>query len=157
MPELAVSSPLIPAAQYEQIMKTMPIFCVDWLIRKDNKYLLLRRKQQPMAGYYWHIGGRLRLGESIGEAANRIQSREIGRFCGMGRMIGFSNYMFENTEDARATHTPAITYLVDVDEFFLPKLDDTESGHIWTSSLPVEFVKQTHLINNEQLTYLDII
>ena len=148
---------MIPDEQYNQILKSMPIFCVDWLIRCGDKYLLLQRTQQPLKGRYWHIGGRLRMDETIEEAAIRLQTRELGRYCGVGRFLGFSNYMFEKCEDARATHTPAITYLVDVNEFFIPKLDDTESGHIWTTSLPEDFVKQTQLVTNAQLKYLDLV
>ena len=65
--------------------------------------------------------------------------------------------MFEKTEDARATHTPAITYLVDVHEMFAPKLSETESVAIWTTSLPEDFVLQTTLVNNNTLKYLDLV
>ena len=148
---------MIPNEQYDYIMKNMPVFCVDWLIRCNNKYLLLKRNQQPLKNRLWHIGGRLRIDESIEDAARRLQTREIGRFCGVGTFIGFSNYMFEKTEDARATHTPAITYLVDVDELFAPKLSETESVAIWTTSLPEDFVNQTTLVNNHTLKYLDLV
>lgn len=148
---------MIPDEQYDYILKNMPVFCVDWLIRYENKYLLLERTQQPLKGRYWHIGGRLRMDETIKEAARRLQEREIGRYCGVGELIGFSNYMFTKGEDARATHTPAITYLVDVSEPFVPKLTETECNYIWTTSLPKDLVAQTQLLNDTQLDYLDLI
>ena len=144
---------MIPDDQYDYIMKNMPIFCVDWLIRCDDKYLLLKRKQQPLKGKYWHIGGRLRLDETINQAAIRLQEREIGRYCGLGKFIAFSNYFFEKCEDARSTHTPAITYLVDVDAEFVPDLDDTESDYIWTESLPKDLLVQSHFVNEITLPY----
>ena len=148
---------MIPDDQYDYILKNMPVFCVDWLIRCGNKYLLLERTQQPLKGQYWHIGGRLRMDESIEEAAIRLQEREIGRYCGVGELIGFSNYMFTKGEDARATHTPAITYLVDVSEEFVPELTETESDYIWTTSLPRDLITQTHLVNDTQLDYTNLI
>lgn len=144
---------MIPDEQYNQILKTMPIFCVDWLIRCGDKYLLLKRTQQPLKGQYWHIGGRLRIDESIVDAAIRLQTREIGRYCGLGTLIGFSNYRFEKLEDARATHTPAITYLVDVDEEFVPELTETECDYIWTDKLPKDLLTQSQFVNNISLKF----
>lgn len=144
---------MIPDEQYEFILKNMPVFCVDWLIRCGDKYLLLKRKQQPLKGRYWHIGGRLRMDETIPMAAKRLQERELGRFCGLGDLIAFSNYNFIKSEDARATHTPAITFLVDVDDEFTPKLDETESDYIWTESLPRDLMVQSQFVNNIPLKF----
>lgn len=144
---------MIPEDQYNFILKNMPVFCVDWLVRCGDKYLLLKRTQQPLKGRYWHIGGRLRIDETISQAAERLQNRELGRYCGMGQLLAFSNYMFEKCDDARATHTPAITYLVDVEEEFIPTLDDTESEYMWTESLPIDLLSQSHFVNNISLKY----
>lgn len=144
---------MIPDEQYDYILKNMPIFCVDWLIRCGDKYLLLKRTQQPLKGRYWHIGGRLKMDETILMAARRLQERELGRYCGPGELLCFSNYMFAKVEDARATHTPAITFLVDVDEEFVPVLDETESEYIWTENLPKDLLTQSHFINNISLKY----
>ena len=138
---------MIPDDQYNLILKTMPIFCVDWLVRCRDQYLLLERTQQPLRGSYWIIGGRLRLDESVAEAAQRLQLRELGRYCGEGEMIGFSNYRFPKVEDARATHTPAVSYVVDVEETFEPVLGETESSFIWTPDLPEIFIQQTEFID----------
>ena len=140
---------MIPEEQYQQILSTMPVFCVDWLIRCDDQYLLLKRTQQPLKGCYWIIGGRLRHHESLGEAAHRLQTRELGRYCGLGTIAGFSNYTFDrNVAEARATHTPAISYVVDVEEQFVPTLDDTESEYIWTPRLPRDYIIQTTLVSD---------
>lgn len=144
---------MIPEDQYNYILKNMPVFCVDWLIRCGDKYLLLKRTQQPLKGQYWHIGGRLRIDETISQAAERLQNRELGRYCGVGQLLAFSNYMFEKCDDARATHTPAITYLVDVDEEFVPILDDTESEYMWTDRLPIDLLSQSQFVNNISLKY----
>ena len=138
---------MIPEEQYQQILSTMPVFCLDWLIRCDDQYLLLKRTQQPLKGCYWIIGGRLRHHERLAEAAQRLQTRELGAFYGLGELAGFSNYMFDqNVEERRATHTPAISYVVDVEKQFVPTLDDTESEYIWTPRLPRDYIVHTTLI-----------
>ena len=134
---------IIPDDQYNEILKCMPIFCVDWLISCKGQYLLLKRNQQPLMGDYWIIGGRLRMDETIPAAAYRLQTRETGHYYGVGKMIGFSNYMFDKVEGARATHTPAVSYQVEVQDMFVPTMDDTESEYIWTDKLPVQYLVQT--------------
>jgi colanic acid biosynthesis protein WcaH len=136
---------------YNVILEKMPIFCVDWLISCKGKFLLLKRTQQPLKGDYWLIGGRLQKNETIDEAGYRLQGREIGRYCGKGTPIGFSNYFFPVLADSRATHTPAVSFLVEVEEEFVPILDDTEDEYIWTDKLPLEYANQTSFFPNPPL------
>ena len=145
---------MIPHDQYKEILKCMPVFCLDWLISCKGQYLLLKRNEQPLMDNYWIIGGRLRLDESIAAAAYRLQTREVGHYYGIGKMIGFSNYMFPKVEDARATHTPAVTYRVEVQDMFIPTLSDTESQYVWTSKLPTQYVTQTTFTQAPRFTGL---
>ena len=84
--------------------------------------------------------------ETIASAAYRLQTRELGHYYGMGKMIGFSNYMFDKVDGARATHTPAVSYQVEVQDKFIPTMDSTESEYIWTEKLPRDFLIQTTFI-----------
>ena len=70
----------LPDKEYKKIITTMPIFCIDFLIRCEERYLLLKRVEEPMKGSYWVIGGRLRFKESIKDFSMRIQKKEIGRY-----------------------------------------------------------------------------
>ena len=62
----------IPEEEYQKIMKTMPVFCGDFLIFAEKKYLLIKRKQEPCKDVYWVIGGRLRFKETMAELAERV-------------------------------------------------------------------------------------
>ena len=139
---------LIDDEMYSVILEKMPVFCVDWLIACKGRYLLLKRTQQPLKGQWWLIGGRLQKDETIDEAGYRLQGREIGRYCGKGEPVGFSNYFFPKLEDSRATHTPAVSFLVEVEEEFVPILDDTEDEYMWTDKLPLEYANQTTFFPN---------
>ena len=142
---------IIPEDEYQKILKSMPIFCIDFLIRCEKKYLLIKRTQEPLKGDYWIIGGRLRFKETVEDLAIRIQTREVGRYFPNRKLIGFSNYFFPEVPEARATHTPAILYLVDVYEMFEPKIDETHSDFVWSEELPIELKKQTNFINDFSL------
>lgn len=141
----------IPEDEYQKIIKSMPIFCIDFLIRCKNKYLLIKRENEPLKGVYYLIGGRLRYKETVDEFAYRVQTREIGRYFSNRKLIAFSNYFFPDVANSRATHTPAILYLVDVDEMFDPQIDDTHSDFIWTDKLPNDLIKQTEFIIDNEL------
>lgn len=136
----------IPEEEYKKIISQIPIFCVDFLIRCGNEYLLIKRKDEPLKGVYWVIGGRLMFKETIEELAKRVHMREIGRYFPNFKLIGFSNYFFPNVPDERATHTPTMLYLVEVDQMFTPQLDNTHSEFIWTDELPEELKNQTNFI-----------
>lgn len=139
----------ISEEEYQKIIKSMPIFCIDFLIKYKDKYLFIKRTQEPLKGVYWVIGGRLRYKETIQEFAKRVQTREIGRYFSNFKPVGFSNYFFPDLEESRATHTPTMLYLVEVDEMFEPDIDDTHCDYIWTTKIPDELKKQTDFFDYE--------
>lgn len=63
---------------YKKIIKNIPILCVDIVIKFDKKYLLVERKENPMKGKLWVPGGRVFIGETSEEAANRKLVEELG-------------------------------------------------------------------------------
>ena len=133
----------LPYEEYRKIIKTMPIFCIDFLITCKNRFLLIKREEEPLKNEYWVIGGRLMFRETIKDAAKRIQQREIGRYYLNFKEIGFSNYFFPNKLGAKATHTPAILFKISVQEEFIPIVDKKHSNFIWSNKMPIELIKQT--------------
>ena len=133
----------IPESEYKQLIKKMPIFCGDFLIFAEKKYLLIKRKVQPVKDVYWVIGGRLRHNETMTQLAERVQMQEIGVSFSDFKIIGFSNYFFPDVPDARATHTPTLLHIVPVEKMFEPKIDNKHTDYIWSDKLPEEMLKQT--------------
>ena len=133
----------IPEEDYQKILKTMTVFCGDFLIFAEKKYLLIKRKEEPVKDVYWVIGGRLRFKETMAELAERVMKQEIGRSFNDFKMIGFSNYIFPDVPDARATHTPTLLHIVPVEKMFEPKIDNKHTDYIWSDTLPDEMLKQT--------------
>ena len=133
----------IPEEEYKELIKKMPIFCGDFLIFAEKKYLLIKRKVQPVKDVYWVIGGRLRHNETMTQLAERVQMQEIGVSFSDFKIIGFSNYFFPDVPDARATHTPTLLHIVPVKKMFEPKIDNKHTDYIWSDKLPEEMLKQT--------------
>ncbi len=138
----------LPTEEYEKIIQSMPIFCIDFLISFQKKYLLIKRKEEPLKNSYWVIGGRLMFKETIKHAAKRIQEREIGRYFSNFKEIGFSNYFFPNKRNSRATHTPTLLFYISVNKMFNPKLDEQHDNFIWSENIPEELIRQTKFFDN---------
>ena len=125
--------------KYQEIIKLIPIFCIDFLIRNEDRILLIKRKEEPLKDIYWFPGGRLRLNETIEELTIRILKNEVGKVFNDYKLIGFSNYIFNNFENSRAIHTPTLIFEIEVDKIFKPILDEKHSDYIWSLKLPREF------------------
>jgi len=138
----------LPTKEYQEIIKSMPIFCIDFLISFKNKYLLIQRKEEPLKNLYWVIGGRLMFKETISQASKRIQEREIGTYFSNFKEIGFSNYFFPNKLNSRAIHTPTLLFYISVKKMFKPILDEQHNNFIWSENIPDELIKQTKFFND---------
>lgn len=70
---------MIPEEEYKEIIKKVPIVCVDIIVMNDEGWVsLLLRDQEPAKGDLWFPGGRVNLGESIQEAAARHLQKDMG-------------------------------------------------------------------------------
>src|SRR5687768_7195207 len=69
--DLALASSLfpmhIPEGLYTEIVKRLPIVCVDVIVRSQGRVMLVRRKNEPLSGEWWVPGGRVKHGESAAD------------------------------------------------------------------------------------------
>lgn len=63
---------------YADIVRSMPIPCVDILVSDQNQVLLLRRANDPARNCWWFPGGRILHGESRTQAVRRKMLEETG-------------------------------------------------------------------------------
>lgn len=63
---------------YQRFRELMPIASVDILVVYDGKLLLMLRNNDPGKDLWWTPGGRVRIGETLEEAAIRELSEETG-------------------------------------------------------------------------------
>jgi len=64
---------------YSKIVESLPIACVDILIKnKDNELLLVKRQNNPAKNCWWLPGGRVKHGEKREDAAKRKAREECG-------------------------------------------------------------------------------
>ena len=68
----------IPEKKYKEIVKLIPILCIDALITNNkNEYLLIKRLNDPLKGTFWVPGGRVLHLEKTDDALVRIMKKEL--------------------------------------------------------------------------------
>ena len=128
---------------YKSIIKCLPIVCVDIIVKNSNgQFLLVKRKNNPLEGEWWVIGGRIEHMEKAENAAKRKLKEEVN--------LNIDNLLFENVyEDTFENnafekapyHTVSLVFSCVIIDFKGIKLDEQSSDWIWSDQLPNRFVK----------------
>ncbi len=120
---------------YQQILKLMPLVCVDLLIRnKNSKFLMLRRKNNPERGSWWFPGGRVQFGEQRKEAVFRKLDEECGFLPIDVRSVSelaTCDLMLTEINSREFYHAVTTVFLVEIDSAKNPKLDNQSSQFSW--------------------------
>jgi len=138
----------IPEPTYKTIIDNSVNVCVDVCLRYENRYLLIKRNEEPMKNIYWPIGGRISKGEKAEEAARRKIKEEIGiDFTEELRPIGY----YEDTYDVSSFGKMSYSTISIVWFGYLSKeqveniqLDYTSDSYDFQSFLPERFKVRTY-------------
>jgi 8-oxo-dGTP diphosphatase len=122
---------LVPEELYSQIVRVMPIPCVDLFVVDDaGCVLLLLRKNEPAAGRWWFPGGRVLFGEQRRDAARRKLQEECGLVSTRFLEIGTFDVVLDFEQDRRA-HAITTLYEVPVKAGRDVRLDNQSSRACW--------------------------
>jgi colanic acid biosynthesis protein WcaH len=100
---------LISARLYKKFSKSMPIVCVDMVVKTDKGILLGVRNHQPAMGQPWLIGGRVYFGETLERAVMRKMQSETGLKAKLERLVGVYTTKFTK---GQVRHTVNIVFVV---------------------------------------------
>jgi colanic acid biosynthesis protein WcaH len=137
MNDMQLGPEKIPTELYEQIYRSVPIFCVDIIAVDDQKrFLMVKRKNKPFEGTWWFPGGRVLKNETVHDAALRKLKEETGSAGTFVREVGFYELIdedgyFENT----TVHTPVVVCLMKVDATSNIQLDEQGSEYRWDTKI----------------------
>ena len=101
---------------YKDIIKSVPILCVDVVVRIKGSYLLVRRREEPLKDVFWVPGGRVFLEETLDDAAWRKLAGEVGiKRWGELKKIGLYEDIFEESSLGKhAYHTLSVVFQYDL-------------------------------------------
>jgi len=117
---------------YFKIIENMPIFCMDLIIKNDNKILLVKRKNNPAKNEWWTPGGRFLKGESLACGASRKAKQETGLKCKFIKVIDVCNMYFVKVDDMKCdVHTPSLIIEMEAVGNIEVNLDRDHSEYKW--------------------------
>ena len=135
---------LIPAKLYKKIVELVPIVCVDIIIFYQGKYVLVKRKTEPLKDKWWIVGGRAYKGEFSLKTAKRKMKTEVGLKPGSIRLYGIYEDHYKKSAWGIPTSSISIVYMALIDKFE-PKLDETISDVKLSEFLPHRLNKNLKL------------
>ncbi|MFH1134335.1 MAG: NUDIX domain-containing protein [Nanoarchaeota archaeon] len=132
----------IPPEEYEQILEKMPVVCVDLIIHKDGKVLMVKRSNEPAKGQLWIPGGRVFKNERLDTAVHRKALEEVGIDVVIERKINAYDEFFEKGPFPglkTGVHTISVCYLCrPKDDSPGVRVDGQSVGFAWISELTEE-------------------
>ena len=127
----------ISQTDYEQILKKMPIPCVDIAIVANGSVLLVRRTDPPAEGEWWVPGGRVRKGEMMRDTAIRKAQEEVGIACHVGPIVHTAETIFPDGPGGISVHSiNSCFFMYPVGSDLDPKLDDHHAEFRWVNHIP---------------------
>jgi ADP-ribose pyrophosphatase YjhB (NUDIX family) len=132
---------LISPRLYRKISSRIPILCVDLLIKRGTKTLLVKRKNHPLKGQWWIVGGRVFIGEDPMDAARRKAREEVGLEVSSLLFAGYYSDIYPRSAFER-TEYQTVSLVFECEAAGAIKLDAQSSDHKWSETLPPRFVKK---------------
>lgn len=121
---------------YKEIIKNMPISCVDVAIVSNGKVLLVNRKDAPAKNLWWLPGGRVIKGETMKMTALRKAKEEVGIECYVGPIIHTDETIFSDGPFDIPIHSINSCFLLyPKNPNQIPYLDNHHSDFRWINSI----------------------
>lgn len=138
----------IPDDEYKKMLENMPVCCVDLVVRRNSKVLLVFRTNEPAKNKWWLPGGRVYKRETLEQAAVRKVREEAGLKVRVVRKIGAYETIFDKgpfAELKTGVHNVNVCFVVDAVDDSDIRLDKTSSNYRWIDKIEKDldtYVKQ---------------
>ena len=136
----------VPAKLYREIISCIPIVCVDIIVKKNKKFLLLKRNNPPLKNSWYLPGGRVNINESIEEACIRKIYHELGINVSQKelKIVGIYQDKFDVNPFGEKKNYSTVSIVFEINilnsEFIL---DSQSSKFKWSKKLPDRFINKT--------------
>lgn len=126
----------IPEKLYKQILRLVPLPCVDLVIVRRGRFLLGKRVNKPAKGEWWLIGGRILKGELLPRAVARHIKLETGiTKLKVKKLLAARETIFRNSAQGPPAHTVNSVFLVEVGSDRVSLGDDENKKLKWFSRI----------------------
>lgn len=134
---------------YKELVKNIPILCIDIINIYKKKNLLVKRKENPLIGLWWVPGGRVMIGESIDDATFRKLKQELS-IVNYNELIRYGLYQdfFDSSSIGdHQYHTFSIVYKVTINDLSSIKIDNTSMHWVLKDKLPDRLLDKMEVTN----------
>jgi colanic acid biosynthesis protein WcaH len=110
----------IDESLYQKVHELMPIFCVDVILKIENKFLMVKRTQNPAKGQWWFPGGRVYKNERLLSAVKRKVLEETSlKIKHLEKIVDTYEIFFEEApfNHNNGTHTLSNCYLGEIRDY----------------------------------------
>lgn len=135
---------------YAKIVELVPLLTVDIIFKVGGKYVLVKRKNQPLKDQFWVIGGRVLKDESIWEAASRKAIEEVGCTPNSLKLIGIYEDSYALSASGVPTHTTSIVFEMESNDSII-KLDNQSNGFVLSPTLPERFLHKLFVFDKKDV------
>lgn len=130
----------IPLVLYKKIVGVLPILCVDIVLEHKGKFILVKRKNEPVKGQWWVPGGRVLKGEMIEKAAKRKIKEELGINIKFIKPLGYYEKHFKENEFGQPSGVHTLSIVILAKPLSLDvKLDEQSADWQFFDNLPKSF------------------
>lgn len=127
----------IPASLYRNIHASVPVVCVDIVIRQGKRFLLVKRNNKPARGEYFVPGGRVLKNETLEAAALRKLKQETGLAGRIKKSLGAATLFWkEGYYPGFSSHMIVFVFLMDIHQKTSIVLDSQGSAFRWFEKIP---------------------
>ena len=88
----------VPDDVWAEVVKHMPIPSVDLVVRCADGILLAKRQNEPAKGEWFVPGGRVRKGERLSEAVERVAQEELGVGVSIEERLGAYDHLYDTSD-----------------------------------------------------------
>jgi ADP-ribose pyrophosphatase YjhB (NUDIX family) len=129
----------IPFPEFKRIYSRVPRLCVEVILIKNGKVLLVRRNIEPALGQWHTPGGTVLKGEQLIETVRRVAKEELGiavqvkKFLGVLEYHSFKNYYSQDI---------GLAFLVEQKGSKKIVLDKNGRAYDFFSTIPPKTIKE---------------
>ncbi|MGV8142501.1 MAG: NUDIX domain-containing protein [Candidatus Pacearchaeota archaeon] len=130
---------IIPSKEYSKILEYVPLACVDVVIVKNKKVLLIQRNASgSFENEWWLPGGRIYKNEGLNDAVHRKVFEETGLKVTIKRQLGSYEAFDKKTSQEgvkSGTHTIATVFIGELEGIERIKLDKSHNNYKWVTAI----------------------
>ena len=142
----------IEQKKYLEIIESLPISCVDIIIKNQkNEYLLVHRNTDPLKNHYFLVGGRVNINETLLSAAKRKLNEEVGLNQNDFQFIGVYQDFFDRNSFGKCEvyHTISTVFITNIIGNEKVKLNKFSGSYKWSKELPKRFLENSYLLKEK--------